>query len=211
MSADRGPSCQRGVTLIELIIAMLVITVGVLGLLAIYRQAVISSVDPLLRKQAVSLAEALMDEVLRAPHTACDKDDPKYDAVFRDPSDAAFPANPSQCSTTAGNVTNPLGAETVNGVADACPYDNVDDYNGFSRSGGAATCLGTVVPVGYTVAVAITRTTLGSATYGLIDGTAAGSATDGEALRIAVTVTGPDANSFTLAGYRARYAPKGLP
>ena len=28
---------------------------------------------------------------------------------------------------------------------------------------------------------------------------------------LSMTVTGPDASNFTLAGYRARYAPKGLP
>ncbi len=207
------PGCppQRGLSLIELVVAIVVITVGLLGLLGVYRVALVDSFDPLFTKQTLSLAEALMDEVLRAPHTACDKDDPLYDAVFRDPNDPAFPANPTQCST-GGNATIPLGSEVVNGVADTCPFDNVDDYNGYAVIGNdvRTTCLGAVVPTGYTLSVAVTRATLGNAAFGLIDGTAAGTATDGEALRIAVTATGPK-TMIVLAGFRARFAPRALP
>lgn len=206
MSIEAGRR-QAGLSLIELIIAMVVVSVGVLGLLGTYRLATMNSTDPLLRKQALSLAEALLDEVLRAPHPACDKDDPRYDAVFRDPEDPAFPADPSQCSPG----TDPLGPETQGGIADACPFDNVDDYNGYAVAGGGATCLETAVPAGYRVAVAVSRASLGDAAFGLVDGTAAGSASDGDALRIEVTATAPDGQAVSLAGYRTRYAPKALP
>jgi len=56
-----------GFTLVELIIALVVISAATAGILVVYQQTVASSADPLLRAQARSIAEAYMDEItLRA-------------------------------------------------------------------------------------------------------------------------------------------------
>ncbi len=53
-----------GFTLIELIIAVVVLAAAAAGVLLIYVQATASSADPMIRAQAQSIATAYMDEIL---------------------------------------------------------------------------------------------------------------------------------------------------
>lgn len=64
MYIDAAPSLQRGLTLIELIVFIVIVSVGVVGILSVMNVTVKSSADPLVRKQAVAMAEAVLDEVL---------------------------------------------------------------------------------------------------------------------------------------------------
>lgn len=54
----------RGFTLIEMIIFIVVVSVGVAGILAVMNTVVKSSADPMVRKQTAAVAEALMEEIL---------------------------------------------------------------------------------------------------------------------------------------------------
>lgn len=56
--------CARGFTLIELIIFIVVISVGLAGIMVVINTVVASSADPLIRKQAVSIAESMLAEIL---------------------------------------------------------------------------------------------------------------------------------------------------
>lgn len=58
----RRPS-HCGFSLIELIVAMLLISIGVLGLLSAMNTTVRGSADPLVRKQAIAVAESLLEEI----------------------------------------------------------------------------------------------------------------------------------------------------
>ena len=60
----RQPLGQRGVTLIELIIFIIIISVGLVGILGVMNQTVRHSADPVVRKQAMAMAEAVLEEVL---------------------------------------------------------------------------------------------------------------------------------------------------
>jgi len=51
-------------TLIELIMFIVIVSVGIIGILAVMNVTVKSSADPMLRKQALAMAEAILDEVL---------------------------------------------------------------------------------------------------------------------------------------------------
>lgn len=55
---------QRGFTLIELIIFIVIVGVGVAGVLSVFTTSVKSSADPMVRKQALSIAESLLEEIL---------------------------------------------------------------------------------------------------------------------------------------------------
>lgn len=55
---------QRGLTLIELIMFVIIISVGLAGILAVMNSTVRSSADPLQRKQAMAMAEAVLEEIL---------------------------------------------------------------------------------------------------------------------------------------------------
>jgi len=61
---------QAGFTLVEMIIAIVIIGLGLAGLLAALNLNVRSSADPLLRKQMLSVAEEMMEEILLKPVAA---------------------------------------------------------------------------------------------------------------------------------------------
>ncbi len=54
---------QQGFTLIELIIFIVVVGIGVAGILSVYTTTIRNSADPLVRKQAMAIAESLMEEI----------------------------------------------------------------------------------------------------------------------------------------------------
>jgi len=54
---------QKGVTLIELVISMLIISVALVGILTVMQLTTRHSVDPLLQRQAVAIAEAYLEEI----------------------------------------------------------------------------------------------------------------------------------------------------
>lgn len=55
---------RRGFSLIELLIFIVVVSVGVAGILKVMDVTVAASSDPMLRKQAVALADAVLEEVM---------------------------------------------------------------------------------------------------------------------------------------------------
>lgn len=99
---------QSGLTLVELIIAIVIIGVSVAGVIALYVNAVRGSADPLPVKQAYAIAEALLEEVQLAPFTFCDPADPQAEAA-----------------AGTGDCTLPLQAGNR-------PFDHVDKYNGLA-------------------------------------------------------------------------------
>lgn len=186
-SARRSlPARQSGLTLVELIVAIVVIAVGIAGVMLAFNNAVRGSADPMLAKQALAIAEALLEEVQLAPFTFCDPDDPAAEEA-----DA-----PGDCATPEG-----FGPE----VGDARPFDNVNDYHNLAlnsisdvSTGGFGAPGGTLA--GYSAAITVANATLGPIT-----------AATGDAVLITVTVTAPDGQTYALEGYRARYAPNDLP
>lgn len=59
---------QRGLTLIELIVAMIIIGVGLAGVLGALSRTSVNSADPILVKQMTALAEGMMEEILLKPY-----------------------------------------------------------------------------------------------------------------------------------------------
>lgn len=59
----------RGFTLIELIIFIVVVSVGLAGILVVSTTAVKSSADPMVRKQAIALADSILEEILQKEYT----------------------------------------------------------------------------------------------------------------------------------------------
>ena len=200
----RGPG-QRGVTLIELVIFIVVVSIAVAGLLQIFTRTTASSADPQLRKQALAIAEAMLDEIEGARFTFCDP--------LADPAaDMATNAAPFD------SATNPTGCNTPQNVSATVPalgrpYYNVSDY---VRSFNApvvyaADAAGNSFPAGYAVSVAISP----DAGLGLGPGSA-GLPSDAtpvnmNVLRITVTVTYGTNQQIVLAGYRVRYAGNAVP
>ncbi|WP_434513365.1 type II secretion system protein [Dechloromonas sp. ARDL1] len=172
-------AAQRGITLIEQIVFIVIVTVGVIALVSTLNPMILASADPMRTKQMVALAEGLLNEILHQPFTWCDPDDANA-ATAQSYADCTMPQN-----------TGTHGAGEVRGT-----YDNVDDYGGNPAMQNVADVTGNYIMPGYTATVAIARV---GATLGLADNSAA--------LSVTVTVAFGTEN-FALTGYRFRYAPR---
>lgn len=54
---------QRGISLIELIMFIIIISISLVGILTVMNLVTRSSADPLIRKQALAVAEAMLEEI----------------------------------------------------------------------------------------------------------------------------------------------------
>lgn len=64
---------QSGFSLIEVIIYIVVVSIGLVGILLVMNTVVESSADPMVRKQAVALADSILEEILQKSYA--DPDD----------------------------------------------------------------------------------------------------------------------------------------
>ncbi|HRH78684.1 MAG TPA: prepilin-type N-terminal cleavage/methylation domain-containing protein, partial [Cellvibrionaceae bacterium] len=94
-----------GFTLVELLFFLVVVAIGLGGLLKVFNDAVLHSVDPVLRVKAVEKTQALLDEILAR----------KFDE--NTPSGGYPPCNSA-------------GATACAGISADSGYDDVGDYNG---------------------------------------------------------------------------------
>ena len=60
---------QRGITLIELIVFIVIVSVALVGVLSVLNVTARSGADPMIRKQMLAIAEALLEEVQSKPYT----------------------------------------------------------------------------------------------------------------------------------------------
>jgi MSHA pilin protein MshD len=175
---------QSGISLIELIIFIVIVSTAVAGVLSVMSVTTQHSADPMLRKQAQAIAESLLEEIELQPFTYCDPDDP----------------NAATATSVAGcTIPENIGPEPGETRYATPQFDNVNDYAGFSMTGINDI---TNTPIGglsaYTASVAIAN-----------DGASFAMPT-AAVLKIDVTVTAGN-ESLTLTGYRFRYAPNAVP
>jgi MSHA pilin protein MshD len=178
MSSERA---QRGLTLIELIVFIVIVSVALAGVLSVLSLTTRHSADPMIRKQMLAIAEGMMDEVGAQAFTWCDPDDAA----------AATAISAAACATP--EAAGPEAGETRGGAV--TPLDNVNDYNGLA--GITTGITGTAMPPGYSASIAVAQNALAGVP-------AAAS------LLITVTVSFGGEN-LTVEGYRTRYAPNSLP
>jgi len=107
-SVGSSAASQGGVSLIELVVFIVVVSIALLALLNAYQSATRANVDPLVRVRALEAAQSTLDEILAL----------KYDAMTPT---GGIPA----CGSTG------VGAQACNNSADG-DMNDVDDYNGYS-------------------------------------------------------------------------------
>lgn len=61
---------QAGFTLVELIVAIVVLGVGLAGVLLAFQQSTRASADPLVNRQLLAIAEGMLEEVSSRPYTS---------------------------------------------------------------------------------------------------------------------------------------------
>ncbi|MFG6413291.1 prepilin-type N-terminal cleavage/methylation domain-containing protein [Roseateles sp. DC23W] len=181
----RLPRRAHGLTLIELLLFIVVVGIALAAMLRVFTTSTLASADPMIRRQQLAIAESLLREVQLMPFTWCD---PTGDANVETATSA------SGCASLA-EASGPEAGQTRYGPTNY--FDNVNDYAGFSMAGIRDLSNTAVTGLsGYTASVAVAADTL--------DAVAAGS---GDALKITITVSGPDSSSLVLQGWRTRHAP----
>lgn len=130
---------QRGLTMIELVVFIVIVGVAVVGVLGVISLNTARSADPVRQKQALAIAEGLMNEIRAAGVALCDITDPAYGVPG---AACTVPDNPGR-EGTAGR-----------------PYDNVNDYiNQWGQPVNYATdAVGNPFPAGYTATVTVAST-----------------------------------------------------
>lgn len=198
---------QRGLTLVELIMFIIIIGVAVAGVVGTVASVSAHSADPLLRKQAMLRAESLLEEVSLARFTFCHPDDANADTA----------ASAAACAS--------LPEAVGPGTGETRPYFNINDYVGafgvpasFTAgdvSGGKQVTDVTgapMLPAGFSALVTI-RTVPAFGPAGMPIGAVASpvNAADAEVLHISVDVGYGDNQHVVLDAYRTRYAPNSTP
>jgi MSHA pilin protein MshD len=186
---------EGGLTLVELVLFIVVISIAVVGVLQVMSYTARYSADPQMRKQALALAEALLEEVQLLPFTSCDPE--------------AFSADTGTCARLEISGPEPGVAAAGQAQTEArgsaiAPFDNVNDYNGFNLLAGGTDLSGVVTaPSDYAASVTVVPETGGL-------GPAGAQPPEAQVLRITVTVTYGNDN-LVLEGYRTQYAPNAYP
>ena len=178
---------QRGFTLAELVLFIAIVGIAVAGVLGAYDHAARDSGDPVVKKQALAIAESLLEEIQQMPFTYCDPDDPA----------APTATTTADCATV--EAIGPEAGETR--YSATTPFDNVNDYHGYNTAA--------ELPPGVKDITQTPIAGLGlyNATVTVANAAMAG-VPAGEALQITVVVTAPGNVSVTIDGYRTRYAPR---
>lgn len=63
-SCHKFTRCQRGLTLVELIVSMVIISIALGGVLMVMNFTVSHSADPMIQHQAIAIAESYMEEIV---------------------------------------------------------------------------------------------------------------------------------------------------
>jgi len=194
----RSSSRQSGLSLVELIIFIVIVSIGLAGILWVMNVTVRHSADPQQRKQALAIAESLMEEVMLARFTYCDPSDPA-----------------AETARSAAECTTPEQLGPEGGAGDqARPFDNVNDYvtqwNVPQPAFGVplTDVAGADISVNGTYSATLTLTP--EPLQGIASTVNAGSTAAINALRVTVAVT-YGGETITLEGYRTRYAPRSIP
>lgn len=180
-----------GFTIIELVIFIVVVSISVIGILSIMNNATLHSADPMARKQAVEIAESLLEEVESQSFTLCDPTD----------------TNVTTAVTVADCASPPRGIGPAPGQSRSSllnPFESVGDYDGFAMNNGITTIHGDPIPLlaAYNASVSVVDAAAPGMEFASL-------APPGAILRITVNVTG--AATARLSGYRFRYDPNAPP
>ncbi len=185
---------QDGASLIELVLFILIIGIALSGVLLVMSQITGNSADTMARKQALAIAEVLLEEVESMPNTYCDPDDANVASA------TSATVGGAGCAT----MVETMGPEVGETRYVVPKFDNVNDYHGFSMNsgnGGIRDISNNVINGldGYAASVVVATVELG------------GIAVASGVLQITVSVAGPTGTQIELDGYRTLYAPNGKP
>ena len=117
---------QSGTTLIELITAIVIISIVVVGLLSLVSSLTSTSADPMITQQANAIAQSYLDEI-----TSKEFCDPDWDA---DSDPATVTQCRIDCTSSVCSACRGTGLFWTGEEADRANYDDICDYDGLNES-----------------------------------------------------------------------------
>jgi MSHA pilin protein MshD len=170
---------QKGVTLVELVISIVVLSIAMVALMNAFSVSMSGSADPLWRNKSLKLAQLYLDEILSK----------RYDH-----------------NTHVGGlpfVTMPscTGLGPDPGETDRADYNDVDDYNGLTESPPKSltgNLDSSYTPYSISVSVVCDGTRVGA-----MQSSTTGS--NAQAKKISITITPPNQPAITFAVYRGNF------
>jgi len=183
---------HSGFSLIELVVAIVILSIGVTGFMTLVINTTKNSIDPQIRQQGNAIARAYLEEIMLNRFCEPDFDpdaDPTTDCSAECTFSACTTADPGACGGA-----NSVGATEVSRDV----FDDVCDYNGLTDAGARNQAGVAIAGLGaYTVNVAVND----SAAVNLngLTGNA------GQVVRIDVNVTHSTGASMSLSAFKANY------
>lgn len=119
MCADRlrfrRPHGQRGFTLVEMIVAIVVLGVGLAGVMLAFSMAVGRSADPVIHQQMLAIAEEMIEEIQLKPYATAANTAPAGCArdTYNDVADYNGYATSGQVCTVDGTAVSALAGYSV--------------------------------------------------------------------------------------------------
>src|ERR1019366_1941127 len=143
---------QRGISLIELIMFIMIVSVALAGILLVMNVTTLHSSDPLVHKQALAIAESLLEEIELMPFTYCDPDDPSGNAGNNPPTTGTGTCTAGWSQDV---ITGPTPG-TATRYSTTIPFNNVADYSAFPPMNPILDITGVSTGLNYTANVTIT-------------------------------------------------------
>lgn len=183
----RFPSSDAAFTLMELMITIVILGFSSLILIP-YFNAVTHGPEPMIRQRAISLGQALMDEITAK----------KWDELSPN---GGGPIDTLQESSGRGLAVSAsaIGLDGLELAADRSNWDDVDDYNGYSETDGFTDQNNTAFTLpGYSRQVSVSYIPSNSDPISAVDPLGSPLAADStDTKRIVVQVTSPRQETFT--------------
>lgn len=171
---------QRGVTLIELVISIVVMGIAMAALMQAFSISINQSGDPLWRNKTLKLAQLYLDEIIAKNY------------------DHATPVGGLPVEASPGCSAADLGPE---GAEDRESYNDVDDYDGYSESPPTGvTDVDLSGYAGYTVSIEVECDGDSVAAENT-----AGTVSDNHAKLITVSITTPYNDTLSLSAYKGNF------
>jgi MSHA pilin protein MshD len=193
---------QSGISLIELVMFIIIVSVGLVGILSVMTNTARSSADPMLYKQAIAIAESLMEEITQQAFTFCDPTDANATTA------GSAVVGAGGCAVTVEAYGPEAGESRYSTTA---PLNNVNDYGGASSSAAGFSMAGIRGVDGVLVSGLGDYTATVTIQDDAITSSPVVATPAADSLRINVRVTAGNTVDVTLTGYRLRYAPNTAP
>ena len=201
-SCSRRPRRRiKGFTLIDVLLVIVLLGVVAGALMTLSGRLAIQSAETMKMRQALAVAQALLEEVRHMPFTYCDPNDANALSA------TSATLGGAGCATTVDTM-GPEAGETRYNAANR--FDGISDYQGFVMPGPG--CVGLCDIAGNLIngagsSVAGCSASVALAAQALAGITALDANGRPQALLISVTVACPGVSPLVLQGIRVRHAP----